>query len=164
MAQRCMRQRMQGNAPGERNGRTCLPGSSVMLEEPCEAKKQEWSERANDLRTTLPSQPEWPFLEIGFGLNLSFLPSYYSTHPQTKSSQNVHRRESTYVTVGVETLFLLPPSPLDSMKVFREPLPWRRDDWGLVENTKRVPDRASPPHGRPTDTTRPRILPGPSPT
>lgn len=39
MAQRCMRQRMQGNATVGRNGRTCLSGFTVMREEACEAKK-----------------------------------------------------------------------------------------------------------------------------
>jgi len=40
---------------------------------------------------------------------------------------------------------------------------WRRDEQALLENTERVPDTASPLRCRPTDTTRPRILPGPSP-
>ena len=44
----------------------------------------------------------------------------------------------------------------------RPPL-WRRDESALLENTETVPDRASPPHCRPTGTTRLRILPGPSP-
>jgi methylthioribose-1-phosphate isomerase len=39
MAQRCMRQRMHGNATVGRNGRTCLSGFSVMREEACEAKQ-----------------------------------------------------------------------------------------------------------------------------
>src|SRR6185436_16838295 len=43
------------------------------------------------------------------------------------------------------------------------PPPWCRDEEALLENTERVPDRASPPRCRPTDTTRLRIHPGPSP-
>src|SRR5438128_2086328 len=40
---------------------------------------------------------------------------------------------------------------------------WHRDEPALLENTERVPDRASPPPFHATDTTRLHILPGPSP-